>query len=140
MTATQLLAAFVGDRVVKIEQTRTASDIARDGFSIHMVFESGRSLTFPITADLGFAFDDEGRLAQTSPQPLRITTADEAHALRGDSRVSSPALAAESSTADPVELHGVITAQGVAAYPTEEALRSEWEQDAATGIWRRRRT
>lgn len=142
MTASQLLAAFVGDRVMRIEQTRTASDVARGGFSIHVLFESGRSLTFPITAEFGFAFDDEGRAATPSSHTLRAP-GEETHPMRTDSRLSSSA-AADASTDEeqvaPVDVHGVITEQGVAAYPTEEALRSEWEQDATTGTWRRRKT
>jgi len=140
LTASQLLAAFVDDRVTRIEQTRTASDVARDGFSIKVLFESGRSLTFPITAELGFAFDDEGRIATPSSHVSRAAAAEETHSLQTDSRVSSSAAADSSTTAEPVDVHGVITEQGVAAYPTEEALRSEWEQDATTGTWRRRKT
>lgn len=116
MTAAELLAAFVGDRVSRVEQHPGQGDQARPGyFYLHVLFESGRILIFPIAREVGFLFDDEpARQVREDQQPLT-----------GEQLVLP----------DPF---GIISEQGVAAYPSEEAFLKDWEVDPATQSWRRK--
>ena len=116
MTAAELLSAFVGDRISKIEQYQGHDASARPGFVyLRIVFESGRTLIFPIARDVGFSYDDE-------PGP--------------------PARRAGNATPVDDDLpqgqFGMISEGGVAAYPSEEAFLADWQQDPATRAWHRK--
>jgi hypothetical protein len=118
MTAAELLSAFVGDRISRIEQFHGSDASARPGFiHLRLVFESGRTLIFPIARDVGFSYDDE-------PWPLARRTGN-------------------ATTVDedlPNGQFGMISEGGVAAYPSEEAFLSDWQQDPATRAWHRKKT
>ena len=108
LSAAQLLVAFVGDRVARIEQVPPIPGQTPALVSVRIVFQSGRTLTFPVYPDRGFVFDDE-------PHQPTVQT-----------------------NAAPADLVGIISDTGIAAYPSEAAFLNEWEQNPTTGAWRRR--